>query len=81
MHDQQVLTLIAIVLGGLIVMGGRKIAKSTNEGARRLRWVLLGAAILAAGAFSIDTFGLGGTAAAAVILGVIAWVAKGFKQK
>ena len=81
MHDQQVLTLIAIVLGGLLVMGGRKLMKSDNEGARRVRWVLLGIAVLIAGAFSIEAVGPGGTIVVAAILAVITWVMKGFRQK
>lgn len=81
MNNQLTLILIAGVLGWLIVVGGRKLMKSSNEGARRLKMVVLGIVVLVAGAFAVEAFGPGGTVVAVAILGVIFWVTKGFKQK
>ena len=81
MNEQLILTLIAVVLGGALVMGGRKLMKSTSEGARRLKMVLLGGIVLFVGAFAVEAFGPGGAVIAAAILGITIWVTKGFKQK
>lgn len=81
MNNQLTLILIASVVGWLLVTGGRKLMKSSNEGARRVKMVVLGVVVLIAGAFAVEAFGPGGTVVAVAILGVIFWVTKGFKQK
>jgi uncharacterized membrane protein len=81
MNEQLILTLIAVVIGGSLVMGGRKLMKSNNEGARRLKMVMLGIIVLIAGAFAVEAFGLGGAVIALAALGIAVWVTKGFKQK
>lgn len=76
-----------LVIGAVfLVIGGAahlvwKLLRSQSEGARRVRWVLLGLVTLFVGAIVLQSFGFGTLVATVLAGGVVYWIYAGFKKK
>lgn len=75
-----------LVMGGMLALAGFaanlawKLIRSSSEGARRLKIVIVSAVVLFVGGIMLAEMGFLGTMGVAIAIAAVVWVFKGFKR-